>query len=138
MGIEIFWKYVVDGDEELDLCRVLYAYVHPESEDILYIGKADRCTVRERLKGKHKKDVFEYLYNEFGMTEMGLLVGELMLPEGSRYSSALLADIESLLIYNLEPLANIQNIGSRISRLGLVVSCSGEWPSDYDEFVDEG
>ncbi|MCW8883749.1 MAG: hypothetical protein OQK12_00675 [Motiliproteus sp.] len=136
MDIKIAWKYVVDGNEELDLHRVLYAYVHPDTEEILYIGKADRCSVKERLQGRHKEDIFDYFKREFDLDSMGLLVGELWLPEGNRYSSELLSDIDSLLIYELEPPANLQAISSRISRPGMVVFCRGDWPDDCDEFRD--
>lgn len=136
MEIEIDWSYVVDGDDQLDYCRVLYAYVHPETEEILYIGKADSCSVKERLKGKHKNEIFEYLRAEFGITSMGLLVGEIIIPEGRKYSSELLSNIESLLIYSLQPSANIQGIYSRISRPGLTISCTGHWPNEYMVFID--
>jgi len=136
MKIEIEWKYAVHGDEELDYCRVLYAYAHPDTEEILYIGKADLCSVKERLKGRHKEEIFKYLENELGITEMGLLVGEVILPEERNYSSALLSDIESLLIIALKPPANIQSTSSRVSRSGLTVSCTGDWPHEAIEFID--
>ena len=138
MRIDIVWKSIGEDDEELDLCRVLYAYVHPERNEILYIGKADQSSVKDRLRGEHKRSVFDYLEDEFGIEEMELIVGELRIPQGNRFSSELLADIESLLIYELSPPANIQAISTRISRPGLVVVCDGDWPCEYDEFTDQG
>ncbi len=137
MEVEIDWKYAADGDEEMDLCQVLYAYAHPNSEDILYIGKADFSSVKERMKGRHKEQIFDCLRREFQVSEMGIIVGEIVLGEGRRFSSALLSDIESLLIFELDPPANIQSRNTRISRPGLRITCSGEWPNEYNQFDDE-
>lgn len=137
MEVEVNWKYVEDGTEELDFCRVLYAYIHPDGEDILYIGKADKCSVRERLDGRHKEEIFKYFEDELELQEMGLLVGELLLPEQRNYSSELLTDVESLLINKLDPCANISSTKTRISRPRLSVLCIGEWPDEEYEFFDE-
>ncbi|MES9901111.1 MAG: hypothetical protein ABW168_00345 [Sedimenticola sp.] len=138
MNVKIDWGYI-DGedDDDLDLRWVLYAYVHPDDEKILYLGKADKCSVRERLKGKHKKDIFDFFQNELGLTSMGLLVGELLIPESKRFSSELLSDIESLLISTLQPCANIQSTRSRIERPGLSLTCVGDWPLDENQFLDD-
>lgn len=138
MRVEVVWKIIDEDDDELDFCRVLYAYVHPQRDEILYIGKADRSSVKDRLKGEHKIGVFDYLENEFVVEEIDLIVGELQIPLENRYSSGLLSDIESLLIFELRPPANIQAISNRISRPGLVVVCEGDWPSAHDEFTDQG
>lgn len=136
MTIKINWRYISSEDQEMDYCRVLYAYVHPHTAGILYIGKADRCSVRERLRGRHKAEIFDYFFKEFQISEMGLLVGEIHLQEGKRYSSALLADIESLLISEIRPPANIQGISSRVSRPGLTITCKGDWPLEAKRFID--
>ncbi|GAB2199491.1 GIY-YIG nuclease family protein [Sessilibacter sp. MAH4] len=136
MEVEVDWQYVVDGDEGLDLCQVLYAYTHPDTEEILYVGKADFSSVYKRLKGRHKDEIFNYLRSEFQISEMGLLVGQLILEEGRRFSSTLLSDVESLLIHELNPPANIQSTSSRISRPGLIVTCLGEWPLKDNQFED--
>ena len=136
MHIQVDWDYASEDDEEIDYCRVLYAYLHPVTKNILYIGKADKCSVRERLQGQHKEDVYLYLSQEFNINEISLQIGELLLPNNQRYSSELLADVESLLISELRPPANIQGICSRISRPGMVVSCVGEWQHQLSKFHD--
>ncbi len=137
MNVNIHWEFTDHEEENIDYSRVLYAYLNPESNEILYVGKADYCSVSERMKGKHKEDVFNYIQKEFGLTEISCIVGELSLPKGRKFSSELLSDIESLLIISIQPYANTQNKNSRISRPGLVVTCSGEWPYEDGVFRDE-
>ena len=136
MNIEIKWEYTGEGEESLGFSRVLYAYLHPGTSDILYIGKADHCTVKERLFGAHKEEIFEEMVRNFGITELHTIVGVLYVPENRRYSSELLADIESLLIVKVQPSYNIQSRKSRISRPGLEIRCIGEWPHVREHFVD--
>lgn len=51
--------------------------------------------------------------------------GELESPMGTRLTGQLLADVESLLIYQEQPWGNIQSRISRNSRPGMRVHCSG-------------
>ena len=53
MRVNIVWSWA--RQEDLELHRCLYAYLHPRTHTILYIGKADRQTIRERMSGRHKK-----------------------------------------------------------------------------------
>ena len=136
MNIEIEWKYT-DGDEEnLEFSRALYAYLHPDTSEILYIGKADLCTVKERLSGAHKEEIFEQMVGNLGITELHAIVGVLYIPNDRKYSSELLSDIESLLIIKVQQSYNIQSRKSRISRPGLEVRCIGEWPHAQEHFID--
>jgi hypothetical protein len=138
MNLAVHWSYAGnpgDPDDWLDFSRVLYAYLHPRSHQPVYIGKADRSSVRARLHGGHKEGVYEFL-NEQGITFVWAIVGLPLLPEGNRMSAELLSDAESLLISSLQPIANIQAIRSRISRPGLVVTCRGEWPVQRKRYVD--
>lgn len=103
---------------------------------ILYLGKADRCTVRERWCGRHKDDLREWLADE-GTERVYLHVGEIDWGEARRYSPEKLADLEALLIKRLQPPANI--MGKRLrgaSRPGTRVSCGGDWPCARSSFVD--
>jgi len=131
--VEVEWR---SDDESFSFSRVLYAYLHPKSQDILYLGKAERSSVRDRLHGVHKDAIFSSIYREEGIRKLDALVGDLLLPEGSRFSGALLSDIESLLILRLQPSYNIQSRQSRISRPGLRVMCTGEWPLRRTRFHD--
>lgn len=136
MSIEIDWQYTGGSDENIEFSRVLYAYLHPNTSEILYIGKADHCTVRERLFGTHKEAIFDEMMNDLRITVLHAIVGVPCMPEGRRYSSELLADIESLLIIELQPTYNTQSRKSRISRPGMVVRCMGDWPHERDRFID--
>jgi hypothetical protein len=37
----------------------LYAYLHPTRDWLLYMGKADYCDVRSRMRGDHKGRLFD-------------------------------------------------------------------------------
>jgi hypothetical protein len=51
MKIEIEWELIKsDGNNS----ECLYAYLHPKTKEILYIGKADSSTVKERWEAKDK------------------------------------------------------------------------------------
>ncbi len=137
VNVEIVWEYTGAGEQTLEFSRVLYAYLHPETSRLLYIGKADYCTVRERLYGKHKEAIFEEMQDDLGIREFHAIVGVLGLARGRRFSSALLADVESLLIFKIQPPYNRHLRKSRISRPGLTVRCGGSWPHARKRFIDD-
>ena len=136
ISIKLEWEYAGAGDESLEFSRVLYAYLHPKSNEILYIGKADFSTVRKRLVGAHKMAIFKAIVKGRKLSVLHMIVGWPNLPEGRRLSSELLADIESLLIMEVQPPYNRQSRQSRIARLGLVVQCAGDWPLATKKFID--
>jgi hypothetical protein len=132
MGPNVHVKW---GDD-ISLLRVLYAYLNPKTRQVLYVGKADYRSVRQRYRGDHKNAMFLDLIGSRPSLKIEVIVGELYFDANRRYSSALLADVESLLIYRLKPPLNRQCINSRISRPGMVVTCSGRWPHIRTRFVD--
>lgn len=136
MNIKVDWIYTGTDEESLGFSRVLYAYLHPESGDILYLGKADYCTVKERLSGQHKEAIFSNIVNDLKVSELHAVVGLLHLPSEKRFSSELLSDVESLLIMAVQPRYNQQSRHTRISRPGLVVNCTGDWPLNINVFKD--
>ena len=137
MRIEVNWLYAQEGEEAFEFTRVLYAYLHPRSRKILYLGKADYCTVGERTKGTHKKTIFDAMIANEGVNVLHPIVGVLSLEEGTRFSSQLLSDVESLLIIELQPPYNRQSTRSRISRPGIEVKCTGTWPVRRTRYRDE-
>jgi hypothetical protein len=137
LRVEVEWLYTGPDEESLDYSRVLYAYLHPETSEVLYLGKADHCSVHERLRGPHKETIFRDIVAELRLSTLHAIVGLLSLPPERRFSSELLADVESLLIFELQPTYNIQSRQSRISRPGLVVQCSGDWPLRAKTFEDK-
>lgn len=136
MNIEIEWEYTDAGEESLEYSRVLYAYLHPDTNEILYIGKADYCSVGERLFGEHKEAIFDEMSDDLEIRELHAIVGILYLPENRRFSSELLSDVESLLIFEVQPPYNIQSRKSRVCRPGLTVQCGGHWPHVQRSFTD--
>ena len=137
LRIAIDWSYTGPSEESLEFSRVLYAYLHPDTNEILYIGKADRCSVYERLQGAHKEDIFSDIIQDLGLSTLHAIVGLLSLPPERRFSSELLADVESLLIMEVQPTYNTQSRQSRISRPGMVLKCAGDWPLPIKTFKDE-
>lgn len=137
MQVKIAWTLIDDEAHPLwNASFCLYAYLHPRRNLPLYIGKSDYSTVSGRLRGKHKAKLFRDIEREFSIDMMRVLQGELLLEEGRRRSSGLLADVESLLISHLRPYGNISSTQSRISRPGLHVTCRGDWPFNRKLFYD--
>ena len=129
LRVEIPW-YELDGDSDpawrANFC--LYVYLHPDRNWLLYVGKADYQTIRQRIHGDHKADLFDYLCERYEVDYFRMLQGDLVLEEGRRRSSELLSLVESLLIMRLQPPGNIACTRSRGYRPGLRVHCSGDWP----------
>lgn len=134
MDVSINWVAVNEEDDEMDDSGVLYAYLHGDTGELLYVGKSDSSTVRERLYGEHKDEMFEWLDDNYDMESFGLLVGYLDLPSGRRQTSQLLGEVESLLIYCLQPPANVANKQSHSARQDLVVHCIGDWQQNESDF----
>lgn len=128
MTVEIRWREIGrDADLAWRYSRVLYAYLDPSGKEILYIGKADGTTVRQRWTRSAKEGFWDDLERELGILEHLVFVGEPFLGAGTRLTRDLLADIESLLINRIKPWGNVASRRSRISRPGLVVRCLGDW-----------
>lgn len=136
MDVLVKWNYSGPSHPSFRDRGVLYAYLHPRSQQVLYLGKADRCSVRERWGGEHKQSVKKFISEEFGVEGVHAIVGYLHIPIENRFSSALLSDVESLLIGAIQPVANIQSVRSRICRPGLSVTCGGSWPLRKKRFLD--
>src|SRR6266851_7481948 len=137
LRVEVPWM-ALDDDRDpgwsANFC--LYSYLHPERDWLLYIGKADQQTVRQRLHGDHKAEVFDFFEGEYGIEQVRVLQGDLVLEEGRRRSSDLLGLVESLLIMRLQPPGNVAYRESRPYRPGLRVKCTGDWPFRRSGFYD--
>jgi hypothetical protein len=117
----------------------LYAVIHPRNDEILYIGKADGCTVRSRWNAADKHDrVWRRIEEDRGIFEHGFIVGEFRTPEGMRLTRQLVRDIEAMLFHAIQPWANTSNAASRgiYSRPGILVSCRGHWPHRRKSYRD--
>jgi hypothetical protein len=137
LRVEIRWVELEDERDpgwQANFC--LYAYLHPERDWLLYIGKADLQTVRERLHGDHKAELFDFFWQRYGIDGVRVLQGDLVLEDGRRRSSELLGLVESLLIMRLQPPGNVANTRSRPYRPGLRVKCTGDWPFKRAGFHD--
>lgn len=132
------WRTASEDSDLWDYRRVLYAYFDVDDKEVLYIGKADRQTVRERRTRSAKKNFWDDLEKERNIYKTIVRVGEIRLEEGHKLSRELLLDAESLLIKRLRPWGNIQSRSTRILRPGLRVRCEGDWPLNRREFHDMG
>ena len=132
--VRIRWCGFHEDDEQWSYTCCLYAYIAPQRREILYIGKCDGCTVRQRWSTK--ENFWRDLENERRIRSHRIIVGELMLPLNLRLTRQLLSDVESLLICRVKPWGNIQCQNTRIERPGLGVTCTGAWPLSRKTFVD--
>jgi hypothetical protein len=118
--------------------KSLYAFVTPNKREIVYIGKAGRATVAERLKCPKKDGMWEHV-SSLGIDKCKVLLGELALPRNRRLTKELLSDVERLLIMAEQPIGNVQNISSRLTtRAGMRVACVGLWPGRARDYIDGG
>ena len=128
LAVTLHWFWV-EGDDDArwrhDLA--LYAYLAPLKPEIYYFGKCDRTTVRGRAAYSAKAGAWDCI-NRLSKTHR-LIVAEIEVEQ--RLTRELLADIESLLIYIIQPCCNVQNTRSRGKhcRPGMRVECKGSaWP----------
>lgn len=135
LDIELEWALVEHQEDSLwRRTRVLYTLHHPETDRLLYLGKAEFQTVRARLNCRSKDSVWDHIEKVYGIDSADLRVATFM--SNARLTVELLADTESLLIKRLQPCANVQSMQSRIERPGLRVACTGDWPLRRNRFVD--
>lgn len=135
--VQVKWRSLEDEDDDgWRVCGCLYAYLEPDSDEILYIGKSWGVTVRGRWNRASKEKFWDDLESERGIDEHIALIGEIWLMQNEELTDELLSDIESLLIQRISPWGNIQSVNSRISRPGLIVKCSGDWPHPQKTFYD--
>jgi len=103
---EIYWNYpkLVDRiieDRSYDEYFGIYSIYRrfSNAETLLYIGKADSCSIRSRLKDHKKKWLSDYRGIKI------VRIGDILKP--TPLFSVHIEDIESGLIYELQPIANI-------------------------------
>ena len=150
MSITVTWSWIKIlehprlqfADPKWQMSGVLYAYLDPQTAEMLYIGKAVGCTILQRLNAPDKNSFFEDLKrkqrNDAGV--VSVMVGMIKRSDGStpiRVTRELIADIESLLINKIKLWGNIQFLHQRnISRPGMTVKCAGDWPLEQSTYVD--
>lgn len=141
--VHVNWEFVGDPNEDAgcDVSRVLYAYLHPRTLRPVYIGKAWGTTVAERWDARDKLNGVWPFLNSQGIKKHAIAVGDLSFT--GRLTRELLSDVESLMIFAEQPIANIASTKSRISRPGLIVRNAGPaWTGkhqqvrDYDGYVE--
>src|SRR5258708_31162234 len=99
LRVELPW-YSLDLDRDpawqANFCP--YAYLHPERDWLLYIGKSCCQTVRLRLHGDHKAALFGFFWHKYGIDQVRALQSDLVFEEDRR-SSELLGHIETGIQY---------------------------------------
>ncbi len=131
----IRWRPLRTQDDGLYACGCLYAVADANTHELLYIGKADRATVAERIRCRSKEGLWDYLARQ-RIRQCIVLLGTVRLAPGKRLSSELLADIESLLIQREQVCGNVQSKRSRTIRFGMLVRCAGSWPGRVEFYKD--
>jgi hypothetical protein len=136
-SIRLYWYNCVDDDDpRWDYSIALYAYLAPMKAAIYYLGKCYGTTVRRRWNYDAKSDVWNHLsrFSKYHRT----IIAEIETKQ--RLTRELLSDIESLLIYEIDPCCNVQNTRSRgkHSRPGMRIECRGKaWPLSRRVYRDE-
>ncbi len=135
--IDVVLRWYEPDEEDWDEARCVYAYLDPKTRKIIYVGKADDSSPRERWNGHQADGLFEFFKIDLGLEEWDTIFGEVEEMQGmSSLSFELLLDIETLLIWHVRPPGNVQ-IGEP-KRPGLRVTCESEWPMKKDVFCDPG
>ncbi len=133
LDVMVFWRRVGRRSDWWGADRCLYAYVDSADSEVLYVGKADFSTVRERWSAHQQDGVFE-CFDDVDVSKWHTIVGQIT--TGTRLTQQLLSDIEGLLIRRLLPRCNAQV--PRTTRPGLRLHCGGAaWP-ERELFVDRG
>ncbi len=137
--ITIKWQDANRNSDCLRYNRALYAVLHPNGTEILYLGKADGSTVKSRRDADDKHErVWDRMDEELGLKKNGFIVGTFYLPEERRLTRELINDVESLLIHRIKPQLNTSSKDSRgYSRPGMAVRCEGCWPLPQRIFRDQ-
>src|SRR5436190_136076 len=91
MGIDIEWTPLLEDSKEWNYTHVLYAYLDPDNDEILYIGLAWRRTVRQRFRDRDKNALRDFLLDNLALGEVKVLVGQVFM-EG-RLTRHLLSDV---------------------------------------------
>lgn len=141
MLAKVRWD-IVNGDDDSrwrNSCG-LYAYLTTDGREILYLGKVNGCTVRQRWGAPDKMVFWRALERERKIFVHIVIVGEIELIATNAITPRLtrekLADIESLIIMNVQPWGNVAAKQSRIYRPGMRVTCTGAWPLREKTFHD--
>jgi hypothetical protein len=133
MRVDLHWQYLTDDGEAWDWTCGLYAYQHARARELLYIGKADGTSIRGRWRAADKDRLWRALERDRGIHEHRVLAGAFALAPGTRLTRQLVADVESMLIFAVQPWGNIASCRSRICRPGLRVHNLGrDWPGPRD------
>ncbi len=101
LPVIIDWQEPAIFRERLEWSRALYAILHPETDEILYLGKADGCTVLDRWNADDKHDRVWSALKANGIHIHKFIVGGFCTQQ--RLTRELLSDVESLLIYWIKP-----------------------------------
>jgi hypothetical protein len=136
MRATLHWSGIHEDDPAWDSCGNVYAYAVPSPWDLLYVGKAVGCTVRERLNAADKDGFRKWAVRE-GIRGFACFVAYPRVI-GGRLTARVVQGIERLLIFALQPPGNIQSVGGFDPLPGLVVTITGfgVWPRELHDFGD--
>jgi hypothetical protein len=117
----------------------LYAYqVPPYTALVPYVGEAIYSTVAQRRDGHEKDEVNNKVRTYFGIEDFNVLVGLPTRKDGGIITSALIHDLESTLIYYLQPIANTAKKKSINVAYPMTINCTGAWPFMQTRLCHDG
>src|SRR5438445_7777850 len=80
--IDVTLDWYEPNEEDWNEARCVYAYLEPETKKIIYIGKADDSSPRERWNGHERDGLFEFFKLELDLEECDVIFGEVEAMEG--------------------------------------------------------
>lgn len=82
LDVSLNWNSINgEDDPRWSYLRAVYAYIAPEDDEILYIGKADVCSVRRRWR--EKEQFWRDLERERKIFSHARIVADLLLPRAA-------------------------------------------------------
>lgn len=137
MGDQVIvnWRWVASAaNPRMSWRKCLYAFVCTKTNRVAYVGKAWGCTAVQRIFARDKVRVEERLEGVLP-GPYRVLVGKLRFGNDRRNSPHNLADVERLLIYELQPPGNHASKKTGTYWDDLEVCCEGDWPLGHAEYA---
>jgi hypothetical protein len=125
---------VNEGHELWHSSGLLYAFFCPDSNKLLYLGKAEGKTVGERWHADDKQRI-HFELRRAGYKKYNVLVGDLTIHGNS---NATLALVESVLIFEHRPFANQKHRKTVNSDVNLDIRHHGDWPHFRQTLAPKG
>ena len=132
--IEIYWDKVHVEHPHWNAVNMVYAYVCPTTNSLLYVGKAEVRTVGQRFTDPDKRKVHRQLKRS-GFATYDVYAGPVRIHGNSK---ATLEMVEAALIFEHVPIGNDRNTKSFDAVTHFDIRHLGKWPRFRQTAVQKG